>query len=334
MPITTTTAGTYDALLTSTLDVYAEHNLIDAIFDDLVFFYVLTGRHQRGYKEGNRGVRKNVKMQEGGESISFPILYAANSTADSYDGWDTLDVTEQNGITKGQATWKQLAVGIAISGRQERMNMGKSAILNLLEAKIHQAEMSIADEFSTELWSDGTGNASKDLTGTQAIVSATPTTGTLFGINRATYTWFRNQQRTGASFAAQGIQDMRIMFNSCTRGQRKPQLICTTVAIHEFYEDNLEPQMRYTHNALADAGFINLDFKGVPVVFDRDAPSGNIYFFNFDFLYMVVHPDAWFKTTPFMRPPQQDGKVAQILFMGNLVCTNPRFQGVITSVTA
>ena len=35
---------------------------------------------------------------------------------------------------------------------------------------------------------------------------------------------------------------------------------------------------------------------------------------------LVVHRDANFEVTDFVKPENQDAKVAQILFMGNLTC--------------
>lgn len=338
MPITTTTAGTYDALLSTTLYKYSTKNLQDAIFDDLVFFYVLMGRHQEGLKADRPGARPAAAKKRkltGGESIVVPIMYEANSTANSYTGYDTLDVTPQDGVTLAQYAWKQISVSISINGREERMNGdSETKMLDLLKSKIKQAEMSLANTISTQLFGDGTGNSSKDITGLQAIVANSPTTGTLAGINRATYSWWRNQSRSSAgSFAANGVNYMRQMFNDCARGQKKPQLILTTQDVFEFYEDALRPEYRNTNKTLGDGGFENLDFKSIPVVYDLDCPSGNMYFLNFDFLEWVVHEDADFATTPFVRPENQDARVAQVLVMGNLTCSNCRFQGVISGFT-
>ena len=335
MPLTTTTAGTYDALLSSTLAKYVQKNLENTIFDDLVFFYVLTGRHQKGMAEKNRGVTSGKKPLAGGESIVIPLLYEANNTSGSYNGYDLLPTTPQDGITICQYAWKQTSVSISLSGREERINSdAETKMLDLLRSKIQQAEMSLSDTMSQQLFSDGTGNSSKDITGLQAIVANTPTTGTLAGINRATYTWWQNQyQNSMGSFAAAGIRNMRTMFNLCSRGQTHPELLLTTRTIHEYYEDALEPQLRYSNTNLADAGFTNLDFNGMPVVYDLDCPSGVMYFLNFKFLQLVVHKDADFTSTPFQKPENQDAKVAQILWQGNLTCSNCRYQGIITGIT-
>ncbi len=99
MPVTTTTAGTYDALLSSTLTKYVQRYLEDVIFKDLVFFYCLTNKNQKGFKANSRGVKSNKRVLDGGESITFPIMYEANSTVGSYSGYDLIDTTPQDGQT-------------------------------------------------------------------------------------------------------------------------------------------------------------------------------------------------------------------------------------------
>ncbi len=211
----------------------------------------------------------------------------------------------------------------------------ETKMFDMLKAKIQQLEMSLSAELSTQMWSDGTGNGGKDITGLQAIVADTPTSGIYAGINRATRSWWRNQYTNAmGSFAAGGVNAWRTMFNTLTKGQIRPQLIITTQTIHEYYEDVLEAGLRRTNNDLADAGFANIEFKGAPVVFDGDAVSGSAYFLNFDFLKWAVHRDADFTNTPFQKPENQDARVAQILTMGNLYCTNSRFEGVVTGITA
>lgn len=56
-------------------------------------------------------------------------------------------------------------------------------------------------------------------------------------------------------------------------------------------------------------------------------------FLNLDFLELVIDSQTDFITTPFVRPENQDAKVAQILFMGNLTCSNRRKQGMIYGIT-
>ena len=317
---------TYDALLTTTLANYRK-TLVDNIFDDYPFLSYINGKLGRAMRGGS--IKRVV---DGGESIVEHLLYEQNSTVKSYAGAEPLDTTLQEGMTLARYAWKQYAVSVGITGLEKRNNQGEAAMINLLTAKTKQAEMSLRDRMSVDSFSDGTGNGSKNLTGLAALVSTTATVG---GIAPATYTWWKaNVTSTAGSFAATGIDKMRTMFNNITFGNDKPDFIVTDQNVYEYYEKTLQPQERFGSNTVADAGFMNLTFKGVPIVFDRDCTSGYMYFLNSEYLSFVVHRDADFSTGPFVTPENQDVSTAMIIFQGNLTTNNRRKLGVITGFTA
>ncbi len=292
-------------ILSTTLKKYRK-TLVDNIHKSNAVFYYL--KENNGFKE-----------EDGGERIVAPLMYGKNTTAVSYDGYEALDTTPQTGIDSAEYNWKQYSVSISISGKEERQNQGTSRIINLLEAKTNQAEMSLTEALSVGLFSDGTGNASKNLTGLEAMVS---NSGTYGGINSATYTWW--QAGIESTGEALGLAKMRTGFNSASVGGKDtPNLIVTTQTLFEKYEGLVTTTIQMNSEGtkkLGDGGFQVLQFKGVPVVWDEQCPSGTMYFLNTKHMKLVAHKDANFETTDFVKPENQDAKVAQILFMGNLTC--------------
>jgi hypothetical protein len=271
-----------------------------------------------------------IKEEDGGERIVEPLMYGKNTTSGSYDGYEQLDTTPQSGIDSAEFNWKQYSVSISISGKEERQNAGTSRIINLLEAKIKQAELSLMESLSEGLFSDGTGNSSKDLTGFAAMISSS---GTYGGINSATYTWWAaNADDTSEAL---DLVDMRTYFNNASIGGRDmPNLIVTSQTLFESYEGLFThvavtgsnsragdfSTMSAGQKQMADGGFQTLGFKGVPIVWDEQCPSDRMYFLNTRHMKLVVHKDANFETTDFVKPENQDARVAQILFMGNVTC--------------
>lgn len=281
-----------------------------------------------------------MKEEDGGERIVESVMYATNSTAGSYSGYDSLDVTPQDGIDSAEFNWKQYSASITISGKEERQNAGSSRIINLLEAKTNQAEMSLTQSLSTGLFSDGTGNGSKDLTGLEAMVS---NSGTYGGINSATYTWW--QAGVESTSEALGLPKMRTAYNTASVGGKDtPDLIVTTQALYESYESQFTQTSisggGTTFNTesagmkrAADGGFQSLNFKGVPIVWDELCPTGTMYFLNTKHMKLTAHSDANFKTTDFVKPENQDARTAQILFMGNLTCNRRKSFYKLTAKT-
>lgn len=318
-----------DSVLSSTLANYSK-TLQDNIFRANPLIYWLVGQYPEvvGEKIESRG---QLRLLDGGESIVQPLMYERNSTAKSYSAYGIIDTTPQEGITAARYNWKQTAASISISGREERQNSGSSRIIELLQAKTMQAEMSIKEALDIQFWGLGT-DSTTDTLGLQTIVS---NTGTVGGISRSTNTWWQAQVTASAgSFAGGGLDAMRSMFNLASRGNDKIDLIIGDRTDFERYEKTLQPQERFQDSKMADGGFQSLMFKGAPFTFDLYAPAGNIYFLNSKYLYLSMHKDANFSTTDFVKPSDQDAKVAQILFQGEFTASNCFRQGVVQGLAA
>jgi len=315
----------YDKILSTTLSNYRK-SIEDNVFNTMPLLFWL--------RKNNRKV-----VLDGGAKIIVPILYGKNETVKSYSGYESLDVTPQEGITAAEFNWKQVAGSITISREEERKNSGESRIVNLLNAKITQCQMSLQDALSVMLFGDGTGNGGKDILGMGAISADIPTNGVLGGIDRASNTWWRNQYTEGAKTSTAFdtlLAKMRTMYNSCSKGSDHPDFIISDQSTFEGYEGQLVQYERFSDSDTADAGFENLKFKGAVVMFDPACPSdsthGKMYFLNSKYLSWTVDSQTDFITTPFVRPENQDAKTAQILFMGNLVVSNCARNGVIYDV--
>ena len=315
--------STFTTFVTSTLRNYRK-TLVENIMGQQALWFQLK---ERGF----------IVEDKGGRSIVVPLMYGDNSTVSSYSGYDLLDVTPQYGITAAEYDWKYIAASVTISGQEEFENSGdKVRIFNLLDAKIKQAELSLKKELNEQLFAAGTANGGKDLTGLEAAVEDGTTWGTYAGIDSSDSdnSWWRNQFldfdgtyttfQTDDGGSVEGITAMRKMFYDCTRSGSKPSLIITSSDVFALYEGYVEQgQARTMDKKMADAGFINLSFKGVPMVFDEDCGDDDMFFLNADFLKLVVGKGRNFSSTPFVKPQNQDAKVSQILWAGNLV-TNKR----------
>jgi hypothetical protein len=307
----------FDALLSTTLAKYRDQ-LTDNVFTARPLTYFLTDKGR-------------IRMIDGGTKIVEPLIYGQNSTVASYAGYDTIGLTAQTGITAAEFDWKQYAASIAISGIEEAKNNGDAAVLNLLEAKVMQAEESLREGFNTMFFGDGTGNSGKDWNGLGNLVEAS---GTVGGINRATggNEYWRSYEENSAG--ALTLAQMATAYNTVSVGNDHPDMVLTTQTLFEKYEALLQPQLRYTDTKTADAGFQNLLFKAAPVVYDVGCTAGVMYFLNSKYLTLVGHSGKWFSQTEFVRPENLDAKYALIMCYGNLTVRNAKKQGKLTAKTA
>lgn len=304
----------YDALLSTTLANYVP-KLEDNVFTARPFVAWLKRKD-------------HIRLINGGAKIVEPLIYAQNDTAGSYAGYDSIPTTPQEGITAAEYPWRQFAATVAIAGIEEAQNNGEEEVINLLEAKIMQAEETIAEKLDQMFFLDGTGNSSKDWLGLAAIVA---TTGTVGGINKATSSYWQSYIESTAEPLS--IAKMATAYNTVSRGNDHPDFVLTTQTLFEKYEALLQPQLRFTDPGTADAGFQNLLYKDAPVMYDTYTQSGTVYFLNSKYLKLVGHSKKWFSPTPFKSPHGQDARYAQILSYGNLTVSNCARQGKLTAKT-
>lgn len=316
----------YDALLSTTLANYRSQ------FSDNLSksFYLLWWLTNKGRK----------RTENGGESIIAQLMYGKNNTIKSYSGYETLDTTPQEGFTAIKIPWRQVAGSVSISRLEERQNSGESRLINLLASKVTQCEISMRDKLNEMLFGDGTGNNSKDLHGLQLIVESGAAWGSYGGIDRsdALNSWWRNtwKNMTSSSFTTNGLDNMRNLYNTASRGNEHPDFAVSDQTTYERYEKLLVPNERFTDQATGDAGFVNLKFKGLVLGYDEQATGavsgGLIYMLNSNYLEYVVDSETDLVNTDFVRPENQDAKTSQVLLMANLVCTNCARQAVMDGI--
>jgi len=307
----------FDALLSTTLANYRD-KLTDNVFTARPLTYWLSDKGR-------------IRTESGGTKIVEQLIYGQNDTVKSYSGYETLSLTPQEGISAAEYDWKQYGASIAISGIEEAKNNGEHAIIDLLEAKIMQAEESLREGFNQMFFGDGTGNSGKNWNGLGNLIESGNTVG---GINSATAGneyWRSYEENTAGALT---LLQMATAYNSVSVGNDHPDLILTTQTLFEKYESLLQPQLRYTDTKTAEAGFQNLLFKGAPIMYDVHAPAGTMFFINSKYLKLVGHSDKWFAQTDFVRPENQDARFALIMCYGNLVCSNRKKQGKLTAKTA
>lgn len=273
---------------------------------------------------------KGSVVEDGGKRIVRPVLYALNDTVGSYDGYDLIDTTPQDGFGNAVYDWKQYAGSVTIDGRTERLNAGSAQIINILTAKIEQLRVSMEDDLNSMLWGSGTGNSSKDFLGLQAIVAGS---GTLGGIDPSTETWWVSATDTAMDLTTlDGVADMGAMYNGRRIAKSVPDFIFTTPAVYAAYEALAVPNIRFEGRPKADLGFESVAFRGAEVMFDNDCPSGRMYFLNSKYLQFVKHRDAWLKMLPFASPVNQDAKTSLVISMGELITDVRRAHGVISGI--
>lgn len=279
-----------------------------------------------------------VRIEDGGLSIAMPLEYASNSNYQRYSGFDNLNINAVDVLSGAEFPWRNVAISIAISGTEMRTNSGENRIINFVKAKVRNAQHSMANGLSTDLYSDGT--ATNQINGLQALIADTGT-GTVGGINSSTYTFWQNVVQSAAAPLQGGsaitpsattIESLMLpLWIRLTRGMDTPKLIVMSDDYFTFFEQSQTSLKRYAANENGQAGMMSLKYKSADVFFDSSGgiPSAHAYFLNTDYMDLVVHRDANMTMLDDVRSVNQDAIVKSILWMGNLAISNRALQGVM-----
>lgn len=345
----TTVSDTYNALLTTTFRNMSK-KMYDAITASNKLIYMLKKR-EGGYKRvSDLGFEKLI------------ALNYENGSADSYSGYDELNVDPMDGITVSRWQWRQAAVPISISGREKRLNRGDSKTISLIQAKKQQAMNGIIEYVNKALLQGNGGtaiqtaktsivNGSTFCDPLPALVAYDPTAAlTVGGIAQASNTWWQNQTFNSVSTTFAGfLKEMRRLYNLCQKGggegaEGAPNFTITDQSSFELYEAALAAAFRNTSYERADIPFSNVMFRGMPVTWDEFTPdiqgasatqsttSGTMWMLNLDYWEFEVDKLTDFQLTDFITPENQDASTAQILWFGSVGIANRRKQGAMGGI--
>jgi len=276
---------------------------------------------------------------DGGRYIDTPVRIAkADGNIKWFGRGDTFSVSEKEFLTQITYQMRNLGDSMVRYWLDDKQNRGKAQLLSYVNEKIDNHKTSLVDALESAAWvADGSGIGVNALTD---LIATDPTTGTVAGLNRATYPWLRNRAVDGSGYTVSTdlIPGMRTMINSLSKYksgmQRKPDMIFTTQDIYEQLEEILESmQMVCTHDSpQASLGFGDISYKKVPIYWAPECPTGRMYFLNTEHMKFIIDKTAFFEMTEWQKLPNSPDRVAQILTSCQMCFDNFQKQGVIYDI--
>lgn len=286
-----------------------------------------------------------ITLEDGGDFMTEQVV------VDKPDGeWHEYDATLSQ-TTKSIAKysdfiWRFLSIPVKFFDLEEIKNRGKGRLKNLIKLRIANAENAGKELMTIAFFNDGSVTSSfkgiqyiiLEKTGTGANQATTGNVGTL---SRASVSAWRNWSWgtaiTAFATLANGRKAMNAIYQKCSYGVEKPDIVVTTEDIWALYEIELftNGTINLPYNAeMAGMGWDNLAFKNKPLVADKSAPDGNMYFLNTKHLFIRLIRDKNCKVTPFRSPVNAPhSHLAYVQLMGCITSDGLRYLGVINSIT-
>lgn len=335
MPLTLPTSGaaidtvTWDTIATASL-----FNVQNKLYDQFLTSNPLLAL---------ANARARVTL-DGGEYIKRDVRYGASNNIVAFTGDQPVEAGGFDDRLPTRWNWKNLAGPIMVTEEDliitQTSDVGAS--LNLLTEGVDYVMRGFNEYMEDVLFGDGSDQGGKVPLGLQALVSTAPTTGVLAGLDRATYTWWRNSARTSCgNFSIHGINGttdnyILSMYNDLTDGMYKPNVIISHPDILEYYELNLPEPTVYANRESIDLGFGTLQYKGMPWYTSKACPSGYLYMLDFSTFEFVASKKWNFTNTGFldMRASGRFAKVCYIVLRSNFICMRPMANAVMSGWSA
>lgn len=308
---------------------YIMPTIVDAVYGSNVLFYRL--------------VKSKKKVIQGGLHIEQPVHYARPNVGGAYSGYEQLSTASFDVLRAAAWDWKQYHFPVAVDGLTMLKVDSPEAIANFLKVQFDIAKQEFAHMLGADLYaSTGTGPDARKLDG---LVIAVDNSGVYGDIDHTNPYWSADVTSTQA-LSGLTVSALQTKFGDLTTGREHPTIILSRQEPYNWYWGrvygssgaNYDIQIPATGSdeLLGQAGFTNLLFNNVPWVVDSQvdgSSNGKIYMLNENWWNLVVNPRADMGIQPFQTPVNQDAMVSQILWAGNLICTNPRLQGVFEDLT-
>lgn len=301
-----------------------------------------------------------------GEQIKKSIKVVKNTNGTSFAGFQTLPSQAVNTRQYLLFPAKFYQIDVTLPLTDMAINAtDDDRIVDLAEAEMTSTAEDMADDIGTIFYSNGLGNGGLDFNGLANIVDDGTTAASYGGLSHTTYSVINST--VTASSGTLSLVKMATLYNAITDGTVMPTLGTTDRATYSLYEQLIEPknriyltvpEIRKMKEGLAGtAGFTTLDYKGFPIMADRKATSGTLFFLNEDFLEFtaiekipMVEPVKFiekefegndyenvkglgFHWTGWVKPVNQLALVGRVILGGEFWSSNPRRHGKLTNIT-
>ena len=261
------------------------------------------------------------KKLRGGEQAFINVATEFNP----HGGWvnldEAIDMDNWNPFERLYYDRKHIVRPVVWTAEEQQVNSGSSKIVDIISEKIELTLDTLKEDFSDGIWGDGGGKQMDGLRNLIPASTAANQTTRVGNLDPSDHVWHRTYgvDMTGIAAANELERYMSSTLNTITiQGAEITWLFCDQTT-HEIYEENSREFLMSQPTKIADMTFELCKFKGIPLIFDKDAPSGEIRFVDSRELFFMIDPSWWLKWTGWKEHyhiPFQKGK--QILCTCNL----------------
>lgn len=271
-----------------------------------------------------------AKKIDGGLKIQVPVISSTTGAGGSFSDLDALTITRTDNMSAAVYDWKQYYEPVRISQYDIAVTSGDAGKLDLVASKIKIAQSNFAENLSTGIFSDGTGNSNKVITGFAAMMSASSTYGGIAPADMAT--WAAKVLGNSGTDRALTLALIQQLDGQCTDGKDAPSLFVSQQAVFDEAYALFTAFQRIESEEMGKLGFKSLMVNGKPLVVDSHAPAKSILAVNEEYVNLYIHKDHNMRKEHHSALESSDSMLTKVFWMGNLGCSQRRRQGILKDI--
>jgi hypothetical protein len=273
--------------------------------------------------------QKRVIVEDGGPSITNPLIVGLNPNVTSMQYYDQVPVNQTNEFTTVAYNMSRVVGSLIISDQEEDENQGRAAIFKILKGKIMALDESISRQFATYHTAIGSGT---DPNGLGNLIPADPTTGSVGGISLAAEAqWRSSSYNFAGTLTPENIEEafddiVELDLNRSSDGQTSPQptVIFAGRNIYRMHKAAARDKTTIplsetgTGKKLINLGIVGTTHCGIPLLFDEKLAPNVAYFVNDEYLTLHVLRGVNMKIKQLVAPWDTDATGRRVVWEGQL----------------
>jgi hypothetical protein len=273
-------------------------------------------------------------------------LQISKQVAQWYSGYDQLLNPALDLFNDAYFDPKMVVVPVILSMQEILNNEGDAQLMDVYDSYIDAAERALEDTMDAAIYSDGTANGGKQVTGLATAVPVVTNTGVYGGIDRASAVIWQTKTYDAQSMsAAIGTQAsattirpyLNVIMTKQSRGKDHADLLVMSPEHYAAYDAATVAIQRQTNStSLGQLGFSAIEYIGggkrAEIVLDggigSNMPANTTFGLNTDSFRMRYHANRNFDNLfdgEGQMPIDKDAIAQFIGWMGELTQVNPRF---------
>jgi hypothetical protein len=284
------------------------------------------------------------------ESYSGPrirqTLQVSKQVAQWYSGYDQLLNPAIDLFNDAYYDPKMVVVPVILSMQEILNNQGDAQLMDVFKTYMKAAEKSLEDTMDAGIYSDGTANGGKQITGLATAIPIANTSGTYGGIDRGGATIWRtalyDAQTLSVPIGTQVLSTtirpfLNMIMTKSSRGRDYADLLIMSPEHFAAYDGaSVFIQRQTNETSLGQLGFSALEYIGggkrAEIVLDggigSNMPANTTFGINTDSLRIRYNPARNFDNIfpgEGLNPIDKDAIAQFIGWMGELTMVNPLF---------